>query len=134
MSCGTILLDSSTTALEIFLGGLVTAQQAFFAVEYLDSFNGEGHISGYTNNSTPVTMVAAPYHAPYNRLIQSLRVFNTDTGSLTITIQKRKGAVVTVLYSKPIDSGSTVVFEDCAGFDEVQPVPASMARLLAFMG
>jgi hypothetical protein len=79
-----IKLDSTLKSLEIVLEGAVTTTQLDYAVAYTDvlqttmEVTGLGESDGVTNNTTPVTIAAAPA-ASTTRKIDFISVTNIDT-------------------------------------------------------
>lgn len=90
----TLILDTTSKVLQIKLGGTVATNQLQFTSSYADN-NGtlftEGNQNGVTNNSTAVTVTAAPASG-YRRTIKSVTVTNTDTAPATITMQLYDGS------------------------------------------
>ena len=84
-----LVLDTITKSIEIFLGGAVAANELEWTTHYAD-YTTAGftpiNSHGVTNGAADVTMVAAPA-ASTQRLIQNMTVFNADTAAVTVTIQ-----------------------------------------------
>src|SRR3990167_1993 len=79
-----IALDATTDSLEVDLTGVVTTNQLPFVAAYVDvnqttfaMTKSEGN-DGTTNNTTAVTLVAAP-GATTTRILKYLSIKNSDT-------------------------------------------------------
>lgn len=78
--------------LEILLGGAVTTNQLDWTVDFQD-INLAGEMSkptvglGVTNNTTAVSLVAAPGTVGFIRRVTRISVHNKDTVNATVTIQ-----------------------------------------------
>ncbi len=50
------------------------------------SFDDSGSFEGKTNSTTPVTIVPAPSASPNRRHVRTIRIYNADTVSATVTV------------------------------------------------
>src|SRR3990167_8711328 len=92
-------LDATTKTLEIDLAGAVSTNQLQITGSYVDisqstfAVTAMGTISTQTNNTTVVTIVAAP-GASTTRVIKTLNVRNADTASALPWIQLNDNATL----------------------------------------
>jgi hypothetical protein len=107
-------LNASTNKLEIVLGGTVTTSQLQWNVSYQDITSTgmtlpQSAGAGVTNNATAVDIVAAPA-ASTTRQVTHINVFNADTATATVTIQKDVSGTNYVLISYAVTSGDTLMW------------------------
>ena len=121
-----INLDTTTKSLEVVLGGSVTTNQLPFSASFIDVLTTDQSVStisetdGATNNSTAVTMVAAPA-ASHTRTVRSFTVYNADTVNATVTIQINNNATLRTKFHVTLSSGDNLVYAD-GGFSVVTGV------------
>ena len=107
-------LNASTDKLEIVLGGTVATNQLNWNVSYQDITSTgmtlpQSAGAGNTNNATAVDIVAAPA-ASTTRQVTHINVFNADTATATVTIQKDVSGTNYVLISYAVTSGDTLMW------------------------
>lgn len=107
-------LNASTDKLEIVLGGTVATNQLQWNVSYQDITSTgmtlpQSAGAGLTNNATAVDIVAAPA-ASTTRQVTHINVFNADTATATVTIQKDVSGTNYVLISYSVVSGDTLMW------------------------
>jgi len=107
-------LNASTNKLEIVLGGTVATSQLQWNVSYQDITSTgmtlpQSAGAGLTNNATAVDIVAAPA-ASTTRQVTHINVFNADTATATVTIQKDVSGTNYVLISYAVTSGDTLMW------------------------
>ena len=107
-------LNASTDKLEIVLGGTVTTSQLQWNVSFQDITSTgmtlpQAAGAGLTNNATAVDIVAAPA-ASTTRQVTHINVFNADTATATVTIQKDVSGTNYVLISYAVTSGDTLMW------------------------
>jgi hypothetical protein len=107
-------LNATTDKLEIFLGGTVATNQLQWNVSYQDITSTgmtlpQAAGAGNTNNTTVVDIVAAPA-ASTTRQVTHINVFNADTATATVTIQKDVSGTNYVLISYAVTSGDTLMW------------------------
>lgn len=113
-----IVLDGSTKSLELVLAGAITSNQLPFVASYLDNTaSGETPIEndGATNNTTAVTVVAAPSGGSLRR-VTFVSVFNRDTAAATVTVQLNNNGTGRILCKVTLAVGSTLTYTDDEGF------------------
>lgn len=116
-----ILLDTTTESLEIKLTGAVSSTQLPFTSSYADLNQSTFAITaissndGATNNTTAVTMVAAP-SASRSRKVAFLNIYNADSASATVTIQINSNATLRILVAVALAVGSTLQYTDGGGW------------------
>ncbi len=107
-------LNATTDKLEIFLGGTVATNQLQWNVSYQDITSSgmtlpQAAGAGNTNNTTVVDIVAAPA-ASTTRQVTHINVFNADTATATVSIQKDVSGTNYVLISYSVVSGDTLMW------------------------
>lgn len=115
-----IVLDSTTKLLQIILSGAVTTNQLQFSASYVDyvatpAAYTPGANSGLTNNTTAVTLVAAPA-ASTQRQVKRVNVYNADTAPATVTIRLSDGGNFRTQLSVTLQVGERIEYEDAEGF------------------
>jgi len=107
-------LNATTDKLEIVLGGTVATNQLNWNVSYQDITSTgmtlpQAAGAGLTNNATAVDIVAAPA-ASTTRQVTHINVFNADTATATVTIQKDVSGTNYVLITYAVTSGDTLMW------------------------
>lgn len=113
-----IVLADVNDSLEIDLAGAVTTNQLPFVVSYVDittTAYTPAQNNGTTNNTTAVTLVAAPA-ASTQRQVKFLSVFNADTVSATVTIQLNDNATTRTIFKVVLATGETLIYTTTSGF------------------
>ena len=83
-----IILESHNKSLQLVLGSAVTTNQLHFSASFADTISASaasGASGGLTNNTTPVTLVAAPACST-QRKVKSFSVQNADTACAKLSI------------------------------------------------
>lgn len=109
-----ILLDTTNRSLEVILGGAVTTNQLPFVASYVDittSAFTPATNTGATNNTTAVTLVAAP-GASTQRQLKFLSVRNSDTAPATVTIRYNDNTTIRVLFIFTLAVGDSICYSD----------------------
>lgn len=83
-----------------------------------------------TNNTTPVTAVAAPGASVF-RSVRCVTVYNADTATATVTIAMVVSATTYILQQATIAAGSTFLFGDQSEFAILDNVNKSIVVYLA---
>lgn len=112
-----IVLDSTLKTLEIVLGGAVTTTQLPFVAVYVDvttSAYTPIENDGATNDTTAVTMVAAPA-ASTQRQIKFLSVQNEDTVNATVIIQYNDNGTTRRISKFTLSPDDTLLYTDGEG-------------------
>jgi hypothetical protein len=121
------LVDAGDT-LEVVLGGAVAANQPEFNVDWSDvtaSGFTPGHSDGATNNTTTVTMVAAPGASTY-RLVRDIQVVNLDTAEVTVTVKFDNSATERELFVGVLSPGDTLHWSQASSWRVVRAVVATV--------
>lgn len=71
---------------------------------------------GVTNNTTPVTIVAAP-DANAQRIVKTIIVFNSDTVSATVTVSLKNGAALRTLDKQTLAAGARMALNEILVLD-----------------
>lgn len=109
-----MILDSTLRSLEFKLGGAITTSQLPFIAGYADhdatnkTFT-PGANTGQSNNTTAVTLVAAPGSGK-QRQIKSIHIYVADTVSTTITVQYNDNGTLRVLFAITLASGESLQY------------------------
>lgn len=112
-----IILDSTLKSLEIVLSGAVTTNQLDYVLSYVDlliadqSVSAVGSNDGTTNNTTPVTVLAAP-SAGHSRQVKFLSIPNKDTVAATVTIQYNDNGTERRIIKVLLDVGDNLIYTD----------------------
>ena len=113
-----IILDATTKSLEIVLGGAVATNQLPVCTEYVDTTTTAFtpiHNDTASNNTTPVTIVAAPASST-QRAIKAINVYNRDTASVTVTIQYNNNGTTRIMVKIALAADSTLFYTDAEGW------------------
>lgn len=113
-----IILDAATKSLEAVLAGAVTTTQLAIVAAFVDVTTTTyipGASDTATNNTTGVTVVAAPAAAT-QRQIKLLTVYNADTVVVTVTLRLNNTGTLRPLIKVTLAVGSTLVYTDGEGF------------------
>jgi len=121
-------LNNGLESLQVVAAGAAAATNPNYATSYVDTyFESGGKIpgskQGSLNGSTAVTAAAAPPADMVSREIKSLVVYNGDSGSNTITVQKDVNGTTYKLVTAVLPAGYSLVY-DGSGF-KVSPFEAS---------
>lgn len=109
-------LDATTKSLEVVLAGAVTTNQLPFTAHYVDvttatfAATAAGEADGTTNNTTAVTMVAAPASGT-TRLIKSISIFNKDTVAATVTVQINNNGTARIVWKGALAVGDNLLYD-----------------------
>lgn len=114
-----ISLNATTQKLQVVLAGAITTNQLDIDVTYreddLSSLTPMG-APAKTNNSTAVDIVAAPGASNVSRLIDFVSVYNTDTASATVTVQKDVSGTKYILHKCVLGVGEKLEYTDFGGW------------------
>lgn len=110
-----ILLDSTLKSLEVVLGGAITTNQLTWTAHYVDldatfAISAASETDGVTNNTTAVSMVAAPASG-HTRQIKYLSVKNKDTVAATVTIRINNNGTIRELPSVTLQAGEYLEYK-----------------------
>ena len=113
-----IILDSNNKSLQIVLGSAVTTNQLHFSASFADTISASaasGASGGLTNNTTPVTLVAAPACST-QRKVKSFSVQNADTACAKLSIIYNDNGNLRNIFVITLNAGDNLVYEDSKGF------------------
>lgn len=111
-----IVLDTTLRKLEIVLAGAITTNQLAFVVSYQDSTVAPPATNqGQSNNTTAVTLVAAPASGA-QRELHYLSIYNADTVAATVTVQLNDNATLRTIVKVLLNSGRSLIFVRDAGW------------------
>lgn len=116
-----IILDSTVRSLEIDLTSTVTTNQLPFMVAWVDhtaSAYTPGSTLGQTNNTTAVTITAAP-GASTQRSIKYINVKNNDTVAAEVTIQYNDNSTLRELVEITLQPEDTLQYVDTEGWSVI---------------
>ena len=103
----------------MFLGGAITTNQLPFVVNYrnVNLNNDEAYdaVHGATNNTTAVTLLAAP-KVGEKRIIDSLSIQNADTASATVTVRLNDNGTTRSVEVNAVAAGVTLHYERGTGW------------------
>jgi hypothetical protein len=110
-----ILLDTTLKSLEVVLAGAVATSQLPFVSSYADinqitfAMTALPSTDGTTNNTTPVTLVAAPA-ASTTRQVKAVTIYNGDTAPRTVTVRLNNNSTIRVLMTAILAVGDTLFY------------------------
>jgi hypothetical protein len=111
-----IILDTTLRKLELVLAGAITTNQLPFVASYQDSTVAPpATTNGVSNNTTAVTLVAAPASG-VQRELQYLSIYNADTVSATVTVRLNDNSTLRTIVNVTLNSGSSLIFVRDAGW------------------
>lgn len=119
-----ILFDTINRSLEVKLAGAVATNQLPFVSSYIDvsqstfAVSGVPSNTGASNNTTAVTLVAAPAAAT-SRQLKFLSVKNSDTVAATVIVQYNDNATLREIGRWTLAVNDTLQFIDGDGFNVV---------------
>lgn len=126
-----IVLDQTTRKLEAVLGGAITTNQLQLTAFFYDAIPQQttsapkfGFSRVLSNNTSDVTLVAAPVLAGYRRNIKTIFAHNADTVSATVTIKMDDSGTETIFVKQAISAGESLVYEDGQGWSVLSPLSA----------
>jgi hypothetical protein len=113
-------LSSTSESLEVVLGNTITTNHLQWTVSYQEITSAgmtlpQSSNQGVTNNTTAVTMVAAPA-ASTNRQVVLINVYNSDTVAATVIIQEDVSGTNYVLVKALLQVGDTLMWSREAGW------------------
>lgn len=111
---------SSTDKIEVVLGGAITTVQLQCVASYQDVTSSgltipQASNQTLTNNTTEVTLVAAPA-ASTNRQVVQMSVFNSDSVSAAVTVKKDVSATDYTLVTALLQVGDTLQWSSSLGW------------------
>jgi len=109
-----MILDSTLRSLEFKLSGAITTNQLPFIASYADhDFTNKtytpGANTGQSNNTTAVTVVAAPASGD-QRQIKSINIYNADTVSATVIVQYNDNGTLRQLFAIALATGESLQY------------------------
>lgn len=112
-----LILDSTTRSLEVVLADSAAANQLPMVACYIDFTDGytPGASHTQTNNTTAVTVVAAPASGA-QRHVKFLSLRNSDTAPATATLRYNDNATLRIIVTVTLAVGDTLLYTDGEGF------------------
>ena len=114
-----IVVDIPGKSIEVVLAGAVSATQLPFVVNYTNtSREGRksiGSTNGTTNNTTAVTILAAPSSGA-RREAESISLYNADTGSATVTIRINDNSTTRIIVKVVLATLDHLIYTAAAGW------------------
>lgn len=117
-----ILLDTTTRSLEVDLTGAVATNQLPFVASYVNvsqstfAMSAASTNTGATNNTTAVTLVAAP-GATTTRQLKYLSIKNSDTAAVELWVQMNDNSTLREIWKGTLAVGDTLFYVDGAGWN-----------------
>ncbi|KKL75014.1 hypothetical protein LCGC14_2059110, partial [marine sediment metagenome] len=113
-----MLIDATTQTLEIKLAGAVSTNELPVVLAYID-----GEASNFfptlqhsiSNGATEVTILSAP-ESRGKRMVKFMYIRNTDTATVTLTLQLADGATDREIVKIALLQDETLVYTDTTGF------------------
>lgn len=119
-----MILETSTAKLEAFLSANVAALQPQVHVDYVD-YGADGQPAlpapkrTYLNNSTAVTILAAPSGAVKVRELTEITFYNADSAAVTTNMRINDGTTTYGLIKQSLLAGETLVYEKKGGWQVI---------------
>jgi hypothetical protein len=113
-----MLLDVNNKSLEFVLGAAHTTNQLTFIVvsnDLTSSTFTPAENDGVSNDTTAVTMVAAP-DPNHQKQIKHVAIFNTDTVPATVTVSLNNNTVLRTLIKVTLSAGDCLFYDEGAGW------------------
>lgn len=113
-----IILDATTKSIDFLLAGNVTANQLQWNSSYVDitsSSFGPLASDGTSNNTTAVTLVAAPASST-QRQVKFLSIYNSDTANAIVTVRLNSNGNFRTLFTAVLYPKESVKYVDGVGF------------------
>lgn len=110
-----MILDTTTKTLELVLAGAVTTNQLPYSIGYVDvdqttfAMSAVSSGDGVTNDTTPVTIVAAPASGK-SRQVKFLSVYNKDVAAATVSLQIHDGADTRIILKIILSVGDNLSY------------------------
>ena len=108
-----MILDATTKSLEVFLAGAVaTAQLPIFVgyADYTPTTFTPASSDTQTNNTTPVTIMAAPA-ASVQRQARFAFIYNADTAAATVTVRLNNNGTFRNVVKRTLQPGETLSYD-----------------------
>jgi hypothetical protein len=131
-------LNATTDKLEIVLSSPVTSKKLDWNVSWQD-INASGMVlpqsagAGGTNNTTAVTMVAAPA-ASTTRQVTNINIYNADIVTASVIIQKDVSGVKFILAIYDLSSGNTLSWSRENGWQDISGSGSTAIKILNGLG
>ena len=119
-----IIFDTTTRSLEVDLNAIVTTNQLPFVVSYVDvsqstfAMSAASANTGTSNNTTAVTLVAAP-GATTSRQLKYLSIRNADTVATLLWVQMNDNGTLREIWKGTLAVNDTLVYVDTLGFNVI---------------
>lgn len=118
-----MILDSTARSLELVLAASVATTPLRVVASWTDSSsssNVAGSTPSFSNNTTAVTIVAAPA-ASTQRNVYAINVFNKDTATATVTLRLNDSGTMYELLTVALLPGYTLSFTDVNSWQVLNP-------------
>lgn len=113
-----ITLNTVNRSLEVVLGAIVSTNQLPVVATYVDITATPTYVPAanttQTNNTTAVTVVAAPV-ADTQRQIKFLSVYNADTTAATVIVQYNDNSTLRIICKFVLQTFETLLYTDGEG-------------------
>jgi hypothetical protein len=106
-----IILDGTTKILRARLTGAPASAQPSFVTAWADKAGALGSTDGFLNGTANVTLVAAPA-ANTQRAVKTVYIYNGDTATVTVVVEKYDGTTATPVLKLPLGPASTLAIND----------------------
>jgi hypothetical protein len=109
-----MILDSTAKSIQVVLSSSVAANQLPITTSWADisttAFT-PGSANTQTNNSTVVSIVAAPA-ASVQRQVKNISIYNADSATATIFVSLNDGGTVRTMVKVSLQAGYSLLFSD----------------------
>lgn len=115
-----MILDNTTRSLEIFLGGVVSANELPILVSYIEGQSVLPEaipfvVRSISNGTSDVIILAAP-EPKTRRIVKYMSIYNKDTASVTVTLQLNDDGTNAEILKVTLSSDDTLVYTLEGGF------------------
>ena len=116
------ILNETDQNLQVVLIGAVAANQLQCTVVYHEEIPTERRdirlftTLNDTNNTTDVTILAAPTLINYVRVIKGITIYNKDTASATVVVKLDDNGTETIFIRRTLTTLQTLHYEDGVGW------------------
>jgi hypothetical protein len=107
-----LVLNTTLRSLQVVLGGAITTNQLDCTAQFRDWRHADKDVAfgsnvTATNNTTAVTLVAAPGSGVL-REVFTLTVYNKDTAAATVTVRYNENGTTYIIAKFTLDAGDSM--------------------------
>jgi len=113
-----LILSTTSEVLRIKLAGAVTTNELYCNASFRDNTDPDilpDSNMVRSNGTTAATLVGAPASGE-KRLVEDMHIFNKDTASAAVTIEKYNGTTAYPIFIATLGVGEKIEFQSASGF------------------